>query len=69
MAVEQPDGRGAVRWPKIYLVTDSRRLIYVGATIQRMATRLRQARTADGTHGYSGYRWMRVGAEFSLDFY
>jgi hypothetical protein len=43
--------------PKLYVVSRSGILGYVGITSQSMATRLRSGLQASGKHGYHGYRW------------
>ena len=45
------------RRPKLYVVSNEGEPIYVGATIQPIANRLRQGFTAKGEHGYYGYAW------------
>jgi|SRR5450759_2007562 len=45
--------------PKLYIVTvdGEEAPVYVGITRQSMRSRLRYGWTADGRHGYHGYRW------------
>ena len=42
-------------------------LVYVGMTMQPMATRLRQGMTADGKNGYHGYAWGKADGTYRLD--
>jgi hypothetical protein len=60
-------GSAAAPGPKIYVVLKGRQVVYVGATLQRIATRLRQGVRADGQHGYHGYRWFIEGQRYQLD--
>jgi len=63
IAVEDSDGAGklsgpaARRVPKLYVISQDRKPLYVGVTRQTMLTRLRQGFDANGAHGYHGYAW------------
>ncbi len=43
--------------PKLYAIVHDNKVIYVGHTVQPMATRIRQGLQARGEHGYYGYAW------------
>ncbi len=53
--------------PKLYVVHDHDRPIYVGITKQPIAARLRFGWSADGTHGYHGYAWRHRFKSVGLD--
>jgi hypothetical protein len=58
---ERFDGRAKEgRLPKVYIVSYSSRIIYVGTTRQGISTRLWQGLTATGKGGYSGYAWKEL---------
>lgn len=46
--------------PKIYVVTESRGIHYVGITNRPMAARLNFGLRATGAHGYYGYRFRKI---------
>lgn len=60
-------GLAARKGPKIYIVSVSNELIYVGATTRKMRDRLRDGWSAAGETGYYGYRWRHEMAEADLD--
>lgn len=43
--------------PKLYIVKHSREIYYVGITTQDIRKRLRYGFSANGKHGYYGYKW------------
>ena len=59
--------RATGRSPKLYVVHDHGRPIYVGITKQPIAARLRLGWSADGRHGYHGYAWRHALRAVGLD--
>lgn len=49
----------AKKKPKLYVISKNGKLLYAGVTKRPMATRLRDGSTADGSHGYHGYTWLK----------
>ena len=47
--------------PKLYIVKHNRDIYYVGITTQDIRKRLRQGFSAQGEHGYHGYKWKNQG--------
>ena len=43
--------------PKLYVIVHGKQVVYVGYTVQPMATRIHQGLQASGKHGYHGYAW------------
>ena len=43
--------------PKLYVVKRGKDIYYVGMTTQDIRKRLRQGFSAQGEHGYHGYKW------------
>ena len=43
--------------PKLYIVKRGKEIYYVGITTQDIRKRLRQGFSAQGEHGYYGYKW------------
>jgi len=43
--------------PKLYIVKRHKEIFYVGITTQDIRKRLRQGFSAQGEHGYYGYKW------------
>jgi len=43
--------------PKLYIIKRGKEIYYVGITIQDIRKRLRQGFSAQGEHGYHGYKW------------
>ena len=43
--------------PKLYVVKNGKDIYYVGITRQDIRKRLRQGFSAQGEHGYHGYKW------------
>ena len=72
---EIEDATGAVKFsaqatsrlPKLYVVSDNKRPIYVGITKQRMRQRLRLGWTVTGESGYHGYQWRHEYSAVGLD--
>ncbi len=50
-------GRATTSIPKIYIIVNKGKPIYVGSTVQSIRKRLREGYKATGEHGYSGYPW------------
>ena len=73
IAVEAQDGGrelsgpAALRVPKLYVISNEERPLYVGVTRQTMRTRLRIGFDANGAHGYHGYAWRRSLEQVMLD--
>jgi len=42
---------------KIYILTDKERILYIGITKDSIRNRLRSGLSANGEHGYHGYKW------------
>lgn len=63
ISVEAPDGGTRFsgpaneRVPKLYVVSNDSRPVYVGVTKQPIRTRLRLGFQSDSGHGYHGYAW------------
>ena len=53
--------------PKLYIFSRDGKPIYVGATVQKMASRLNLGWKAKGVGGYHGYRFRHEGTEVNLD--
>lgn len=53
--------------PKIYVVLDNNRPIYIGATNQPIRSRLRLGFEADGNNGYRGYLWRHSLTKAEID--
>ena len=53
--------------PKLYVVSVEGAPIYVGITKQPMRNRLRFGWSADGAHGYHGYKWRHKHERATLD--
>lgn len=53
--------------PKLYIFSRDSKPIYVGATVQSMASRLNLGWKAQGAGGYHGYRFRHEGSEVNLD--
>ena len=47
-----------IGFPKLYVFSLNRRLIYVGQTVQGMASRMRLGVNPKGKTGYHGYKWI-----------
>ena len=60
-------GHMTSRKPKLYIFSRDSIPIYVGATVQGMASRLNQGWKARGASGYHGYRFRHDGSEVNLD--
>ena len=43
--------------PKLYIIKKNNEILYVGATVQSISTRLRYGINATGKQGYHGYQW------------
>lgn len=43
--------------PKLYIIKRGKEIYYVGITTQDIRKRLRQGFSAQGEHGYHGYKW------------
>ena len=54
------------RGPKLYTFSSGGHLIYIGQTIQGMASRMRLGFQAEGTGGYYGYAWRHALREADL---
>ena len=52
---DYPDVSGNL--PKVYVVKHGKEIYYVGITRQDIRKRLRQGFSAQGEHGYHGYKW------------
>ncbi len=48
--------------PKVYVVKSGKEIYYVGITRQDIRKRLRQGFSAQGEHGYYGYKWKEQGS-------
>ncbi|MBE99153.1 hypothetical protein [Flavobacterium coralii] len=48
------------RVPKIYILKQGNKLVYVGYTSQSITNRFRQGIKASGTKGYHGYKWKQA---------
>lgn len=46
--------------PKLYVVKRGKEIYYVGITRQDIRKRLRQGFSAQGEHGYHGYKWRHL---------
>ena len=72
-AVENPDGGNklsgpaAQRVPKLYVVSQDEKPLYVGITRQTLRTRLRMGFQADSGHGYHGYAWRHQLRQANVD--
>ena len=54
--------------PKLYVVSDGNKPIYVGQTVQqRLRARLNLGFQSDGTHGYHGYAWRHKLSQATID--
>ncbi len=42
---------------KLYILKENGKYLYVGTTMQSLATRIRYGLTANGKTGYHGYKW------------
>jgi len=63
-------GAAATPGPKLYILSGSEMIpLYIGATKQRMRTRLRQGWNATGATGYYGYQWRRATEPLNLDIF
>jgi len=63
-------GAAAAPGPKLYIVSGAKEIpLYIGATKQRMRTRLRQGWNATGETGYYGYPWKSATEPLSLDIF
>ena len=60
-------GAASRRVPKLYVVSDRKKPIYVGQTKQPMRARLRLGFRSDGSHGYHGYAWRHKTSQVTLD--
>ena len=47
--------------PKLYVVKNNKDIYYVGISTQDIRRRLRQGFSAQGEHGYHGYKWKNQG--------
>ena len=71
--VNGPDGRNTFvapvtnPGPKVYVIVDRGRPIYIGATNQPIRNRLRLGFQADGNNGYSGYLWRHSLTDAEID--
>src|SRR5690242_4500394 len=61
------NGRASKRGPKLYVIRAGTRLVYVGVTIQPIASRLRVGWSASGANGYYGYAWRKAYKRVGLD--
>lgn len=52
---------------KLYVVLIDEKIVYVGATTQSMASRLRGGWNEVSVNGYRGHRWRNVGNAATLD--
>ena len=48
------------RGPKLYVFSESGKLIYIGQTVQGISARMRLGFKADGAGGYWGYSWRKT---------
>jgi len=63
-------GMAAAPGPKLYIVSGAEEIpLYIGATIQKMRTRLRQGWNATGATGYYGYPWRSATEPLNLDIF
>jgi hypothetical protein len=63
-------GATALKGPKLYIVSGAEGIpLYIGATVQRMRTRLRQGWSATGASGYYGYAWRSATEILNLDIF
>ena len=53
--------------PKLYVISDVGKPIYVGATRQPIRSRLTYGFKASGEHGYRGYQWRHHLAQATMD--
>ena len=60
-------GLATTRQQKIYIVSETRRILYVGATSTSMSVRLGAGWRAKGKSGYYGYQWRHEDRELELD--
>ena len=65
---EQVDKELKAKSPKIYLISKSKKILYVGITKQSIITRLRIGERAykKPQNGYSGYKWLKENAIYDL---
>ena len=52
--------------PKLYIIKKNNEILYVGATVQSISTRLRYGLKAAGEQGYYGYQWKNRTEELQL---
>jgi len=52
--------------PKLYVVKHDKDIYYVGITRQDIRKRLRQGFSAQGEHGYHGYKWKNQNTAYLL---
>lgn len=60
-------GQASRRCPKLYVVLQRNRPIYVGITRQPARARIRQGLQASGKHGYHGYGWRNATTPLRFD--
>ena len=53
--------------PKLYVVSDGEKPIYVGQTKQRIGARMRSGFRSDGSNGYYGYAWRHNSSSATID--
>ena len=72
-SVEGPEGQknfsgqGSLKSPKLYIISNGNKPLYVGATKRRVSDRLRDGFKASGEHGYYGYDWRRTLTKANFD--
>ena len=55
------------RIPKLYVISEKGKLLYVGIAVQLLSTRIRHGLTATGKGGYHGYKWSQNEGVLRLD--
>ena len=60
-------GKATSSIPKIYVIVNKSKPIYVGSTVQSIRNRLRAGYKATGEHGYRGYPWKGKVKNVGLD--
>ena len=60
-------GNASLPVPKLYVVSDGKKPIYVGQTRQTIGDRMRSGFQSDGSHGYHGYAWRHNSSTATID--
>ena len=60
-------GNAFLSVPKLYVVSDGKKPIYIGQTRQPIGNRMRSGFKSDGSHGYHGYAWRHCGTSATID--